>query len=193
MDFCRINRVAAVVAFSVRDIRDEILRFPELLTNELYDIDISHLIVSADIVDLAHAAVRKDEVNRLAMILHIEPIAHIFSVAVHRQRLVRQSIGNHQRNQFFRELIRSVIVAAARNRHRKAVCPIIRADQEIRARLGAAVGRARVKRRRLREKQIRTLERQIAVHLIRRHLMIALDSVFPARIHQDRRPQNIRL
>ncbi len=50
-----------------------------------------------------------------------------------------------------------------------------------------------MERRLLREKQIRPIRRQIAVHLIRRHLMIASDSIFPARIHQDRRPQNIRL
>ncbi len=98
MDFRRIDRIAAIVTFPIRDVGDEIFRFPERLANEFHNVDIFHLVMPADIVDLAHAAALQNQIDRLAMILHVEPIAHIFPVAVHGKCLIRQGIGDHQRN-----------------------------------------------------------------------------------------------
>ena len=50
-----------------------------------------------------------------------------------------------------------------------------------------------MERRLLREEQVRPVQRQIPIHLIRRHLMIPLDAILPARIHQDCCANDIRL
>jgi len=55
------------------------------------------------------------------MILNVEPIAHLLAIAIHRQGPAIERIENHQRNEFFRELIRAVIVGTIRDRDRQPV------------------------------------------------------------------------
>lgn len=65
VDLRRIDGIAAVVAFAILHIRDEALRFSQRFADELHDIDISHLIMPADIVHLAHASMLQDEIDGL--------------------------------------------------------------------------------------------------------------------------------
>ena len=181
------------MAFAILYICDEALRFSQRLTDELHDIDITHLIVPADIIHLAHTAMLQNEIDGLAVILHIQPVTHILSISIDRKRLIRECIRDHERDQLLGELIRPIVIAAAGNRHRQSIRPVIRPHKKIRTCLRAAVRRARMERRLLREKEIWAIQRQIPIHLIRRHLMIPLNAILPARIHQDRRADDIRL
>ena len=65
--------------------------------------------------------------------------------------------------------------------------------EQICACLGAGVRTACVDRSLLCEEKVRTIERQIAVNLVRRYLMITLDSVLAASIHEHLRTEDISL
>ena len=64
------------------------------MANQLHDVDIPHLVVSADVVDLADTTAVYDQVDCAAVILNVEPIPHILAVAVNRQRFVVASKNN---------------------------------------------------------------------------------------------------
>lgn len=193
VDFRRVDRVAAVVALAVRHVLDEVLALAEFLQDRLDDIDVRALIVAADVVDLADAALLQNEVDGMAVVLDIEPVADILAVAVNRQLLVRKRVDDHQRDELFRKMVRTVVVRAARNRRRQLVRAVVSHDQEVRAGLRSRIRARRLEVRLLREEQIRTVERQIAINLIGRNLMIAVDAVLAAGIEQHARADDIRL
>jgi len=175
-DLLRIDAVAAVMAEPVRHMLDQILADAfvmkaavQLLDDGLDDEDIRLLIVSADVVNLANPAVGSHHVNRLAVVFHIQPVAHLHAVAVDRQLLVVAGIVDHQRNQLLRKLVRPVVVGAAGDVDRHAVGVMERAHKMIRAGLGSGIRAVRAERSRLRE--IPFLAER-AVHLIRGHLQI---------------------
>ena len=149
--------------------------------------------MAADVVDLADSALMDDQVDGSAVILHIEPVTDIQSLAVDRQRLVIQRVGDHQRDQLLREMVGAVIVGAAADADREPVGPVVGQDQKVRCRLGRTVGAAGMDRRLLSEKQVRTVQRQVTVDLVRGDLMIAGDTVLPAGIHQSRRAHDVGL
>ncbi len=76
----------------------------------------------------------------------IEPVAHLHAVAVDRQRLVLQRVGDHERDQLFGELVRAVVVGSARDQHRQPVGNEVRARQQVAAGLGRRIGAAGVQR-----------------------------------------------
>ena len=85
----------------------------ELRDYRLYDEDVRTLVVSADVVDLTVDSALCHHVDRFAVILDIEPVAYLHSVSVDRKLLVISCVVDHKRNEFFRELPHSVIVAAS--------------------------------------------------------------------------------
>ena len=127
------------------------------------------------------------------MIFNIEPVTNIQTIPVNRKRPVMERIDNHQRNELFREMIRSIVIRAARNCDRKSVCPVVGHDKEISPSLGTAVRTRCMDGRFFCKEKIRTIQRKIAIHFIGRYLVIPLNAILSAGIHQDRRPDNIRL
>ena len=135
-----IDGVAHIVSLAVGDVGDQTLRLAQLLADQSYDVDVPHLIVAADVVDLAHPSVADDEVDGLAVILHIQPVPDVQSFAVHRQWLVIQRVGDHQRDQLLREVIRAVVVGAAAHRDGQAVGAVVGQHQQIRPALEELYG-----------------------------------------------------
>ena len=76
------------------------------------DFDILLLIVAADIIGFKKSSFFLNHINCLCMIFHIQPVTHIFAISVYRKFLTLKRIVDDQRNQFFRELIRSVVIGA---------------------------------------------------------------------------------
>ena len=70
---------------------------------------------------------------------------------------------------------------------------VISQNQQICTGFGAAVRRAGVDRCLLGEEQVGTVQRQVAVNLVGRDLMVALDTVLTASVHQRCGTHNIRL
>ena len=192
MDFRRVDGVAAVMAFTVRDMMDEAFRFAQFFANQFDDVDIPHFIVAADVIDFADTAFLEDEVDGPAMVFDIEPVADIEAVPIDRQRLVMQGIDNHEGNQLFRKMIRPIVIGAAADGHRQAISPMIGQNQEVSRSLGGTVRTGCVDRRCFRKEQIRPVQGQIAINFIRRYLMIPLNTVLAAGIHEHSRPHDIR-
>ena len=193
VDLRRVDGVAAVVALAVGDVLDEVFGLAELLEDGLDDVDVGALIVAADVVDLADAALLQDEVDGAAVILDIEPVADVLAVAVDRQLLIGQRVDDHQRDELLRKMIRAVVIRAARDCRRDLVGAVIRHDQEVRTGFRSRIRARRLEVRLLREEQIRVVERQIAVDFIRRDLMVAVDAVLAAGVEQHARADDIRL
>ena len=132
MDFRRVDGIAAVMAFTVRDMVDEAFRFAQFFANQFDDVDISHFIMAADIIDFADMALLEDEVDGPAMVFDIEPVADIEAVPIDRQRLVMQGIDDHEGNQLFRKMIRPIVIGTAADGHRQTIGPMIGQNQEVR-------------------------------------------------------------
>lgn len=189
----RVDRVAHVVPLAVGDERDKALGLAQLFADEFYDVYIPHLVVPADVVHLAHSAVVDDEIYRLAMILDVQPVAHVLTLAVHGQRLIRERIDDRERDELLGEMIGTVIVRAAAYRDGKPVSAVISEHEEIRSRLGARIRAGRMQRSALGKEKIGAIERQVAVHFVRRYLMVPLYAVPAASVHQRRRTYDVGL
>ena len=92
---------------------DQALRFAKLFADNLNDLNILFLVVSAYIVDFSNSSVMDDQIDCLAVVLYIQPVTNIQTFSVNWKRLVCQRICDHQRNQFVRKMIWSVVVAAS--------------------------------------------------------------------------------
>ena len=185
MDLGRVDSVAHVMAFTVCYMCDQAFRFAKLLADQFYDIDVFHLVMSAYIVNLAYTSFVDDQVDGTAVILNIEPVADIFTLSVNREWFVVQSVGDHQRDQLFREVIRAVVVGAAADGHRQAVGSVVCENKKVSTCFGGAVRAACMDRSFLCEEEVRSVKRKISVNLICGNLMITLDSVFTAGIHEN--------
>ena len=51
--------------------------------------------MAAYIVNLAYSPLVNDQVNGLAVILHIKPVADIFAGSIHRERLIIEGVDDH--------------------------------------------------------------------------------------------------
>lgn len=89
MDLRRIDRIAHIVSLAVCNVGDEALRLAELTADQFDDIDVFHLVVPTDVVHLSLSPLLKDEVDRFAVILHIQPVADVLPRAVDGERLIR--------------------------------------------------------------------------------------------------------
>ena len=179
------------MTLAVLHIRDEILThirlarvrvrqfLPEHLDDRLHDFDIPFLIVPADIVRLEERRLVNDKINCAAVVLHIEPVAHIHAVPVDRELPAVQRIIDHERDQLLRELIRPVIIGAVRDIRRKMIGVHVRLHQEIRACLRGRIRAVRRIGRRLIEERARII-RERAVHLVRRDVQEPLSRLIVA-------------
>ena len=193
VDLRRVDGVAAVVALAVSDVLDEVFGLAELLEDGLDDVDVGTLIVAADVVDLADAALLQDQVDGMAVILDVEPVADVLAVAVDRQLLVGQRVDDHQRDELLREVVRAVVIRAARDRRRDLVGAMVGHDEQVSAGLRSRIRARRLEIRLFREEQVRAVERQVAIDLVRRDLMIAVDAVLAAGVEQHARADDVRL
>ncbi len=111
------------------------------LANEANDVDIRPFVVAANVVDLAEHTFLQNQLNAARVIGDEQPIADVFAVAVDWQRQAVQDVGDAQRNEFFREMIRPVVVGAVAGGDVQAVGVMVGAYQMIGGRLAGRIGR----------------------------------------------------
>ena len=85
-------------------------QFADGADDDLHDLYVLAFVVSAHIVDAAVFGITDDHVDGLAVVFHIEPVAHILSLAVNGQRFSCEDIVDDERNELLRELVRAVVV-----------------------------------------------------------------------------------
>src|SRR6202158_5351197 len=101
----------------------------------------------ADVVDLADSSSFKNCENSTAVIFNVQPVALLFAIAIDGKRFVIERIRNHKRQEFFGELIGTVVVRGAREQSWKLVSAHVGANKEIRGGLGSRIGTAWLNRR----------------------------------------------
>ena len=186
-DLGRVDGVAAVVAGSVgneglqvavsakaaRRERRVLRRRQNLLesgADALDGVDIRLLVLAAEVVLLSDPALLENEPDTGAVVLDVQPVAHVHTVAVDRQRPPFDRVQQRQRNQLLRKLVRPVVVGAVGDQHRQAIGLVIGAHEVVRRRLRRRVRRVRRVRRRLGEGAARA---EAAVDLVGRHVQEA--------------------
>src|SRR5215475_1777890 len=105
------------MAKPIRHKRNETVWFAKPIENHSDEVQVHHLAVAAEIINGSSFAFEKRSDNGGAMIVYMNPIAHIHAVAINRERLVAECLNDHQRNQFFGKLIRTVIIRASGHQH----------------------------------------------------------------------------
>ena len=118
----------------------------EVLDDQARELDVLVLLVRGDVVDLARLALPQDELDCAAMVVDVEPVAHLPSVAVQRQRFAVERVGREERQQLLGVLIRAVRVGAARHRGVHAVRADTGEHLQVTAGLRGAVGARRPQR-----------------------------------------------
>ncbi len=181
LDFAGVDRVAAVVPETVGHVTNEATRLAEYVEDEDRNVDVLPLVAAAEIVDLADRAFAQHEVDASTVILDVDPIAHLPTVAVKRERLVGERVGDEERDQLLGKLVGPVVVRAARDEGGEAVRMVGRAHEEISGRLARRVGAVRRERGLLAERAGRT---ETAVDLVGRDLHESADAARPRRIEQ---------
>ncbi len=146
--------------------------------NQLHDFEVGLLVVSAYVIYFAFLAFAHNEVDSLAVVFHVKPVAHVAAVTVDGQTLSFKDILDNQWNQFLRKMIRTVVIRATGNRNRHFIRIMISHYEHIRTRFGSAVRAVRTKRGRFGEI---TFGSERAIHFVGRHLMIA-HTLSPSRI-----------
>src|ERR1700674_3251130 len=170
LDFAGVHRVAAVVAGSVLDERDELAvwngsvvraQFVQQFANGPDNIEVPFFTLPTDVVGFSDAAVGEHGTNGAAVILDVEPVANVFAVAIYRERLAGACVQDHERNKLFGKLVGTVIIGAVGGQNRKAVGMVIGADQMIGSRLGRGVRTVRSVRGGLAEGRVVGSERSV--------------------------------
>ena len=157
-----VNRVARVVAQAVRHVGDEVhvLAFRaaeqpiDSLDDDLDDVDVLPFVEAADVVGFGNLPVMENHVDGAGVVFYEEPVAHVFALAVNRQRLLVADVVDEQRNQLFGELVRTVVVTAVRDNCRHAVGVVECAHKMVGARLRCRIRAMRRVLRRLVEEVV---------------------------------------
>ena len=90
---------------------------------------------------------RDQKIDRGTVVFDVNPIAHVATIAVERERFVFERIGDEERNEFLGMLVRAEIVGATRDDDGHVVRREIGKGEAVGAGFAGGVGVARVQRR----------------------------------------------
>ena len=97
------------------------------------DFNILLLVMSTYIVGFKQSSFFLYHVNCFCMVFYIQPVTNILTITVNRKFFALKRIIDNQRNQFLRELIRSVVIGTVCNIRRELISIHICFYQHIRA------------------------------------------------------------
>src|ERR1700675_3471977 len=104
LDFACVHRVSAVVAGAVFDKSEELAvrhggggraQLVQQFANGPYNIEVLFFASPTNVVGVSDAAVGQYGANGAAVILDVEPVANVFTVAIHRERLAGACVQDH--------------------------------------------------------------------------------------------------
>ena len=177
-----VDGVAAVVAGAVGDPVEVLGVAAHRLQDHAQDRDVVLLAVGADEVGLPHAALGEDVPHGAGVVLGVDPVADVLAAAVELGADAVDDVRDLPGDELLHVLVGAVVVGAVGDRGAQAVGAGPGADQHVGAGLGARVRRGRLIRRLLGELG-RVVERQVAVDLVGRDVVVA-DSVFAHGLQQ---------
>ena len=175
---------------AIRHALDEGLRLADQGQDAPGEVDVRHLVAATDVVGLPGAATLEQEVHGPAMVVHVQPVAHVEAVAVERHRDVVDGVGHEQGDDLLRKLVGPVVVRRARHHDGHSVRREIGIGQPVPARLARGVGVAGHERVRLTGGALL----DAPVDLVRRDLHEELEGGGAAgRLQQDEGAVHVRL
>lgn len=189
--FRGIDRVTAVMARTVLHPVERVLVLSHHLQDHAKHGDVVFLAVRADQVGLADPAFGQDRPHTAGMVLSVDPVAHVLAPAVQLRPLALEDVRDLAGNELLHMLVRTVIVAAVRNRGPQAVRAGPRAHQHVGRGLRTRVWAGRMVRGGLRELG-RIIQSEVAIHLVRAHVVVA-DAVPAHGLEQTERAFHVRL
>ena len=143
-EFCHgfggVNGVALVVAFAVGHVGDQALGFSEFCQDDLYDFDIGFLVVAAEVVDFSDFAFFQYGEDAVAVVFDVKPVADVEALSVDGEGFVLGGVVDHEWDEFFGELVGSIVVGAAADGDGQSVCSMVGLDEKVCGCLGCAVG-----------------------------------------------------
>ena len=118
MQLARVDGIAQVMSFAVGDVSYQVHVLTLLAAKQtvygvyqhLDDVDVLPLVETAYVVGVGNLALVEYQVDGACVILNVEPVAHVLSLAVDRQRLAMTYVVDEQRYQLLRKLIRTIVV-----------------------------------------------------------------------------------
>ena len=188
--FRGIDRVSTVVARTVLHPVERVLALSHHLQNHAKHGDVVPLAVRADQVGLADAALRQNRPHARAVVLGVDPVAHVQALPVELGALPVQDVRDLARDELLHMLERTIIVTAVRDRRADPVRAGPRAHQHVGRGLRTRVWAGRMVRGGLRELG-RIVQGEVAVHLVRAHVVVA-DAVLAHRLQQTERAFHVR-
>src|SRR6266705_3973422 len=168
------------------------MRLPKLVQHRLRYVDISPRIARADVVHRTWPPPFEGCQNGPAVIIDIDPVANIQAVAINRNRFIVHCVRDHERQEFFGELSRTIVVTAPRYDRVQTESVVRRSHQMFRSSLGSRVGTVWPERRIFSEESF-VIFGQTAHHFIGRDLQEASDAAFPRAIQQHLSSQSVRV
>lgn len=119
-----VGDLVAVVGFFgyqvLQDVADGLYYFYVLL-----------FVVAADVIGIGYVALLRYQDEGAGVVFHKQPVAYLAAVAVYRQGFAGQGVEDDQRDEFFREVVRAVVVAAVGDQRGQAVGALPGADEVV--------------------------------------------------------------
>ena len=185
-----IDRVSTVVARTVPHPVERVLALSHHLQDHAKHGDVVPLAVRADQVGLADPALGQDRPHAAGMVLGVDPVAHVLALAVQLRADALEDVRDLARDELLHMLVRAVVVRAVGDCGPQAVRAGPRAHQHVGRGLGGRVRAGRMVRGGFREPG-RVVQRQVAVHLVGAHVVVA-DPILPDRLEQAERALHVR-
>src|SRR5699024_776405 len=84
-----------------------------------------------------------DQFDASAVIVDVQPVTDVHAIAVQRHGTAVEQVGDEQRDDLLRKLVRPVVVGASGDRHRNTVGAVVGQRDQVTAGLAGAIGRVR--------------------------------------------------
>ena len=114
---------------------DQRPRLTKVLQDPLGQREVLQLVSPADVVNVPRFAVTKHVLDGCAVIEYRQPVTTIASIPIERQRLIVNGVGDTQRDEFLRVLVRTIRVASSSDEDRQPVRAPVAQNQQISSRL----------------------------------------------------------
>src|SRR5262245_55188480 len=77
-----VDGITAIVPRAILDVLDELVAFAQRGQHETSDFHVGLFVVAADVVDLSRYTAVKHDIDRPAVIFHMQPVANVETIAV---------------------------------------------------------------------------------------------------------------
>ena len=148
LQFGRVNGIAHVVPLTVghksNQIEGSSFGIAQQSVNRLYNdfdnVDVLPFVTATDIVGIRNLSLMEYKVDGTYMIFHKEPVAHVLTFAINGEWLTMTDIVDEKRYQFFRKLIRAVVVGAVGHDGRHSIRVMKGTDKMVARCLACRIG-----------------------------------------------------